>query len=683
MRTFAILFCCLFQHLGLQAQVLTEENIWDLGQINEFIVSPDGNKIVYGVKKVDLKANTSDVNVFIYDKLTKVSKPFIAGNGSPVGLISHTPTNKIYFLFPVNNNMQLFEINWDGTGMKQRTSIQDGIDDFTISESSSAIVFVKEVHFKNSLQTKYPELTKATGRLYNGLMYRHWTSWDLGNRNHVFYTQLPPMGTITDVGKDLLENEPFDCPIKPLGGIENVAISPNGEWIAYVCKKLSGTEAAVSTNTDIYLYNTLNGKTENISTWNTGYDTEPKFTKDGKLIYWLSMATPGYEADQNQLILYSITNRTHENISKTLDITIQSCIESVNPNEFIIEIPTEGTVQLYVLKSDFKTKTSTLKPITKGWKNVTGFKWFAKGKKPSLLVSYTTMLRPNELFEITLDGNEQQLTNENTGFLATLKQPVITQKWITTTDQQKMLVWLILPPNFDTTKRYPALLYCQGGPQSMIGQSFSTRWNFRLMASKGYVVIAPLRRGMPGFGKKWNEDISGNWGSQAMQDMLTATDSIATLPYIDRNRMGAVGASFGGYTVYWLAGNHNKRFKTFISHCGIYNTESFFGTTEELFFANFDFKGSYWDNNNNLTYNKFSPHLFAKNWDTPLLVIHNEKDFRVPLAEGMQAFTAAQLQAVPSAFLYFPDEGHWVTKPQNSVMWNKVFFEWLGETLKP
>jgi dipeptidyl aminopeptidase/acylaminoacyl peptidase len=405
------------------------------------------------------------------------------------------------------------------------------------------------------------------------------------------------------------------------------------------------------------------------------------------------MERDGYEADKNRIMLMPFPDGEPKDITEHFDRSVESFVWSTDGNRILFTAGTQGTVQVfeYALDSLLAARTYALKknqvyrnfrPITSGDVNYSGISFLPSTGGGALIAQRQNMLRPNELYRINLNnGSLQALTDHNGPLIARLKSARVVSRHIATSDGKSMQTWVIYPPDFDSTKKYPTLLYCQGGPQSMIGQSFSTRWNFYLMASKGYIVVAPNRRGLPGFGQEWNEAISGDWGGQAMQDYLAAIDTMSREKYVDKNRLGAVGASFGGYSVYWLAGNHNNRFKAFIAHCGVYNLEAMFGQTEEIFFTDFDMKGRPWDKPTPRSYTDFSPHRFVGNWNTPILVIHNEKDFRVPLAQGMEAFTAAQLRGVKSQFLYFPDENHWVIKPQNSVLWQKVFFEFLGEHL--
>jgi len=394
------------------------------------------------------------------------------------------------------------------------------------------------------------------------------------------------------------------------------------------------------------------------------------------------MARDGYEADKNRLMVKDLITGVTTEATSGYDITIESLAWSSNSQMIYFQVQTQGTIQIYKWDSQ-KPVGKNIDPVTSGQHNYTSVSVLRSGKTEILIGTKQSMNAPNEIWKIDpTAGKETQITHVNTETLAGFKLCKVEKRMVKATDGKDILTWVVYPPDFDPTKKYPTVLFCQGGPQSMVGQSFSTRWNFQLMASQGYVMVLPNRRGLPGFGQEWNEQISGKWGEQAMADLISVTDDIAKEPYVNKTQMAAVGASYGGYSVYWLAGNHKKRFKAFIAHCGVFNLESMFGATEEVWFSQWDMKGPYWQEPKPESYTKFSPHLFVKNWDTPILVIHNDKDFRVPLTEGLQAFTAAQLQKIPSRFLYFPDEGHWVLKPQNSVLWNRVFFDWLGKYLK-
>ena len=440
-------------------------------------------------------------------------------------------------------------------------------------------------------------------------------------------------------------------------------------------KKMIGKDFAISTNSDLYLYDIKNEITTNLTKGMMGYDRNPVFSPDGKYLAWNSMERDGYESDKNRLFIMRISNKIKEDLSANLDRTCNSPHWSSDGKTIYFSSPEIGTYQLFSI--DVLTKE--LNQITSGQHNYYSF----IQNDDYIVALKASMSAPHELFKIDIStGKNVPLTTINNDLIENIKMGSVVGRWVKTSDGKDMLVWVIYPPNFDPNKKYPALLYCQGGPQGTVSQFWSHRWNFQLMAANDYVVVAPNRRGLPSFGQEWNEQISGDWGGQAMKDLLSAIDDIKTEPYIDSDRLGAVGASFGGYSVYWLAGNHNKRFNAFIAHAGWFNLESWYNSTEEMFFANWDLKGSFWQKNRSKTWETDSPHQYIANWDTPILVIHGAKDFRVPESEGMQAFQAAQLQNIPSKFLYFPEENHWILTPQNGILWQRVFFEWLDQWLK-
>ena len=523
----------------------------------------------------------------------------------------------------------------------------------------------------------YPDLEKSSGRLYSSLDHRHWDTWNEGKYNHVFIED--PNGN----QRDLMEGQPFYCPQVPFGGAEDYIWSPDGEKVLYVTKAKVGTEYVLSTNTDIYEYDLNTMKTRNLTEGMMGYDTNPQYSKEGVLA-WLSMAHDGNESDKNDL--YILKDGKRINLTAQWDNTVFSYRWSNDGKQIYLIAPTQGTEQLFVV--DVYGKDTTPKQLTKGVFDVGSI----VGQSSNLLVVMRNdMNRAGEVYTINLKERKklpyytmQQLSHFNDEAYKSIATCPIKERIIKTTDGKDMHAWVIYPPDFDPNKKYPTLLYCQGGPQSIVSQFYSFRWNFQLMASQGYIVIAPNRRGLPGFGVEWNAQISGDWGGQPMRDYLSAIDDIAKEPYVDKDRLGAVGASYGGYSIYYLAGIHQKRFKSFIAHCGVFNLQSMYGTTEELFFNNHEIGGAYWEKENAVaqkSYKEFNPIEKINEWDTPILIIHGGKDYRVPEEQGFQAFTAAQLRGIKSEFLYFPDENHWVLQPQNGLLWQRTFFKWLKETL--
>lgn len=667
----------------LQAQnTLTPETLWQFGMISEAVPSPDGQKIAYAMRKNNLAENTGNTDLYLMDADSKNLKALTQTPKSESNIQFSADGQTLYYLSPESGESQVYALNLSSGVKAQVTQRQGGVNGFIVSPMGDKMVFAADVRLIPDLKQQYPDLPKATGQLYDALMHRHWNSWADGTFSHVFVQDLKN-GKASGDALDLLLNEKFDSPLKPFGGMEDVAWSPDGKNIYYTCKKKFGTSSATSTNSDIYVINLAYGKTTNLTETNPGYDTHPTPSPDGKRVAWLSMARDGYEADKNRVMIYDFATDKSTEIAPEFEGQPSAITWSATGDMLYVKADIQGTVQLFSYSFRPTKEIKRLVPITQGNHNYTSLAFGNKAGNPYLLAMRMSMNGPNEIYTVNLaQGTATQVSQVNTTLLGNLKMGKVESRKVKATDGKEIFTWVIYPPDFDPAKKYPTLLYCQGGPQSMVGQFFSVRWNFQLMAAKGYIVVAPNRRGLPGFGQAWNEQISGDWGGQAMKDLLSAIDDVAREPYVNKEKLGAVGASFGGYSVYWLAGNHNKRFKAFISHCGVFNLESMYGATEEIFFSDFEMGGPYWKQPKPVSYDAFSPHKFVQNWDTPMLVIHNDKDFRVPIGEGLQAFSAAQLKGVPSQFLFFPDEGHWVLKPQNNVLWNRVFFNWLDKWLK-
>jgi dipeptidyl aminopeptidase/acylaminoacyl peptidase len=613
--------------------VMTPELLWKLGRVTPLGLSKDGKNVVY-----------------------KVSTPSIEENKS----------NSKFYILPINGG--------NPTEVKDTKEL---LKDKNISPDGKYIVYNEEVKIDKVLgKDYYPELEKSQVQIYNGLDYRHWDTWNEGKFNHVFYKENKEGA----VGIDILKGENFDSPQKPFGGDEDYIWSPDSKSILYVSKKKAGTQYAISTNTNIFEYNLETGKTINRTEENLGYDTAPQFSPTGNLT-WLQMKRDGYEADKNDLVVSF--KGMNLNLTAAWDGTVDHFMWSKDGKKIYFVAPIDGTKQLFEVNFPGVTKIAiTVHQITNGDFDVNDLVGFSDD---NIIVTRTDMNHAAEIFSYNLKKNSwKQLSNVNTTTYKSLALSKTERRYVTTTDGKKMLVWVILPPNFDASKKYPTLLYCQGGPQSPLTQSYSFRWNFQLMAANGYVVVAPNRRGMQGHGVAWNEQISKDWGGQVINDYLSAIDDVAKENYVDKTRLGCVGASYGGYSVFYLAGIHNNRFKTFIAHDGVYNTQSMFGTTEEVFFNNWDFGGAYWEKDNAVaqkTYTTFNPMTMVEKWNTPILIIQGGKDFRVPIGQGQEAFQAAQLRGIKSRFLYFPEENHWVLKPQNAQVWQKEFYKWLNETL--
>lgn len=599
---------------------------------------------------------------------------------SPVG-ISKAKGGFVYKVSTpsVNSNSFTSEYKFYDIQTKETKTISNTseyLTDATVCPNNTYILKEERVKLKKVHgYDYYPELGKSNVQIYNSLDYRHWDTWEDGSFNHIFIKNM-----LNDAQWiDLLENEPYHTPLKPFGGGEDFTFSTDGKQVVYVCKKKEGTDYATSTNTDIYEYNIETGKTTNLTIGMNGYDTKPLFSKTGTMA-WLSMATDGYEADKNNLYILASGNKI--NLTQNWDRSIEDYMWSEDGNKIYAIAANDGTMQVFEIILPTSKKGVQINPLIQGMFDITSLVGQVQG---NLIVGLSSMNHANEIYGFDLKTKKlAQLTYENMELYAQLKESKVEKTWVTTTDNKQMLSWIIYPPDFDSTKKYPTLLYCQGGPQSALTQFFSFRWNFRLMAAKGYIIIAPNRRGMPGHGSKWNEEISKDWGGQVMQDYLSATDAMRKKSFVDTNRMAAVGASYGGYSVFMLASMHQGRFKSFISHCGVFNLQSMYGTTEEVFFTDFDLGGPYWEKENKIAqkaYTQFNPIEHVSKWNTPILIIQGGKDYRVPIGQGQEAFQAAQLRGIKSRFVYFPEENHWVLSAQNALVWQKEYFKWLSETL--
>lgn len=615
-------------------QTMTPEMLWQVGRLNVVGLNEDGSTIFYKVKKPNIEENDYD---------TKYYKMPV--NGGDITEIS-------------KENLQAVDKN--------------------VSPNGEFKLFHDQVHIEDIKgKDVYKSLEKSDVYIFSDLDIRHWDTWQGGSYNHLFYKKT---GAADDTGIDIMPKQPYHTPQKPFGGDEDYTWSPDSKNIYYVSKKLKGKEYATSTNTDIYKFNLKSKITENITKDNEGYDTNPAFSSKGALA-WLQMKTDGYESDKNDIVV--LENDVKQNLTERWDGTVSSFLWAKNGQEIYFTAPVDGTIQLFKVNYPGKKRIApVVEQLSKGQFDVTGIVAQTNNK---LLVTRTDMNHAAELFSFNLqDQTFKQLTRINLDLYESIDLPKVEKRYVTTTDGKKMLVWVILPPNFDASKKYPTLLYAQGGPQAPLSQFYSYRWNFQLMASQGYIVVAPNRRGMPGHGIAWNEAISEDWGGQVMDDYLSAIDEVAKESYVDNNRLGAVGASFGGYSVFYLAGIHNNRFKSFIAHDGVFDTRSMYGTTEELFFVNHDMGGPYWDKDNKKaqrSYHEFNPITKVANWDTPILIIQGGKDYRVPIEQGLSAYQAAQLQGIKSKLLYFPEENHWVLQPQNALVWQNEFFKWLKDTL--
>ncbi|MDH3496369.1 MAG: S9 family peptidase [Gemmatimonadota bacterium] len=658
-------------------QVLTPERLLRLHRVSAPAVSPDGHQLVYGVRTIDVAANSGNTDLFLLPTAGGTAIRLTDTPGSESGARWRPDGRKIGFLTARSGSMQLWEIDPDGANPRQVTNVDGGIGNFRYAPTGAHVSFTRAVKLDRTATEVYPDLPKAQARILDQLMYRHWDAWRDYTYSHLFVAEYRD-GTI-GAPVDVMPGERWDTPLPPFGGVEQIAWRPDGRAIAYTAKKLTGAAAAASTNADVYLYDLTTRTTANLSAPNPGYDVEPVFAPNGRSLAWLSMARDGYEADRNRLFVRDLAaGRTWE-ATAGFDGDAHGPTWGANSRTVYFTSETEATVQLFAAD----VTTPGVRRITSGDHNSTAVAVARQGRAPVLVAGRQAMAAPTDLYRVDpATGTAVPLTRVNDAVLAGVALGRVERRIVPATDGAPIHTWVIYPPGFDPARRYPTILYAQGGPQSAVSQFFSYRWNFQALAANGYIVVAPNRRGVPGFGQAFKEQISGDWGGQAMRDLLSAIDDVAREPYVDRSRMGAVGASFGGYSVFWLAGHHEGRFRTFIAHDGVFNLESMYGATEELFFPTFDLQGPYWQQPTPPSYAAFSPHRFVDKWDTPMLVIHGELDFRVPVTEGMQAFTALQLKGIESRLLYFPTEGHWVLSPQNSLLWHRVFYDWLGRYLQ-
>ncbi|MBE7175076.1 MAG: S9 family peptidase [Mucilaginibacter polytrichastri] len=645
---------------------MTPELLWKLGRVRGETLSADGNTLFYLVSTPDLAENRSSSELFALSLKAGTQKSIVKSAS-----VLKTETNgKVLVL----RDGQIWQMNADGSSAEQLTKQENGFDALRISPDGKKILFVKDVAVqKIEAKDKYDDLPKANAYVFTDLNYRHWDTWTNGKYAHLFIADFDGKNISNE--KDLLEGQPFDVPQKPSGGLEDFIFSPDSRSVIYVTKTKSGKAYAVSTNTDLFHYDISGGTTKNLTEGMNGYDTQPAFSRDGKYLYWLSMKEDGYESDKNDLFRMDIASGKKENLTANWDGTVSAIFPGEKGTLYFLAV-SKGTEQL------FSVGKKGPEQLTKGQWDISGI---VGQSGNDLIVSRTDMNHAAELFSIDLKKyTQKQLTFVNKPVFDKLKMSRVDARQVKTSDGKSMLSWVIYPPDFDPQKKYPVLLYCQGGPQSALSQFYSFRWNFQLMAAQGYIVIAPNRRGMPGHGVEWNRQISGDWGGQVMQDYLSAIDDIAKEPFVDKDRLGCVGASYGGYSAFYLAGIHNNRFKTFIAHDGIFDMRSWYGTTEELWFANHELGGPYWDENNAVaqkTYKTFNPIELVDKWDTPIMIVQGGRDFRVGIEQGLQAFQSAQLKGLKSKLLYLPEENHWVLKPQNAIVWQREFFAWLKETL--
>lgn len=691
-------------NITLQSDLMTPEALWAMGRIGTAQASPDGKHIIYQVGYYSVKQNKGHQVIYIMDSDGKNNKMLTKSAKSETDAVWIKGGQKIAFLC----DGQIWEMNPDGSGRKQLTNDKTGIDGFKFSPDEKYVILIKQIPYHGIIKEKPEDLPLTTGRVITDMNYRHWDEY-VESIPHPYLAEVTSNGI--GEGTDIMKDEPYECPVKPFGGAEQLAWSTDSKTIAYTSRKKTGINYAISTDTDIYLYNIESKQTVNICKPanykepeinmtksmknqavnseenlknNPGYDVNPKFSPNGQYVAWLSMARNGYESDRNRLCVYNLKTGEKTYTTESFDSNVDDFCWSADSKTLYFLGIWHGCENIY--QTNLK---GNVMQLTDGWNDYGSVQMLNDGKK--LLAERHSMSQASELYIVTPGKKEktakvEQITFENKHLYDQMTFGKIQQRWTKTTDGKDMMYWIILPAHFDETKKYPTLLFCEGGPQSPVSQFWSYRWNMQIMAANGYVVIAPNRRGLPGFGSEWNEEISGDWTGQCMNDYLSAIDDACkNLPFVDKDRLGAVGASFGGFSVYYLAGHHNKRFKCFIAHDGAFNLESMYTDTEEAWFSNWEYDDAFWNKdmteNAKRTYAN-SPHKFVDKWDTPILCIHGEKDYRINANQGMGAFNAARMRGIPAELLLFPDENHWVLKPQNGVLWQRTFFNWLDRWLK-
>ena len=658
---------------------LTPEALWAMGRIGGVTTSPDGSKIAYQVSYYSVEENASHTVIYVMTDSGDSVRLLTRGASS-----EHSPAwmdnEHIAYLTATDGVQQIWSMDLNGRHRKQLSYSDKDIEGFLFSPDLKHVLTIMSVPNPLVKERQYDDLPKASGMIADDLMFRHWDSWT---------TSIPHPYLAAFDGKkvaaqaiDLLDGEPYESPMLPFGGIEQFAWSPDSKSVAYTCRKKTGIDYAKSTDSDIFLYYLESGETVNLCKLadsedkNMGYDINPKFSADGRYIAWQSMERDGYESDINRLFVMDLKNNRKWSVSDNFESNVDDFIWAEDKDYFFFIGSWQGCMSLFTADLE-----GNILPVNTEACDYNSLAW---GRNRHLIVTRQSMRFATEIFSVdTRRGLCAKISHENDHIFGQMTNIKVEARAVKTTDGKDMLTWVVFPPNFDENKKYPTILFCEGGPQSMVSQFWSYRWNFRIMADQGYIIVAPNRRGLPGFGKKWLEQISGDYGGQCMDDLLSAIDEISNEPYVDKDRLGCVGASFGGYSVYWLAGHHDGRFKCFIAHDGIFNLEQQYLETEEMWFPQWDLGGPYWEKNSvtEKTY-ATSPHLFADKWDTPILCIHGEKDYRILYSQAVSAFQAARLRGVPAELLLFPDENHWVLKPQNGILWQRTYFNWLDRWLK-
>lgn len=651
---------------------MSPEVLWAFGRVGNMCVSPDGKRVAYTVTYYSIPENKSNSEVYVMDA-DGANKKQLTRTAAREGALAWLPSGKaIAFL----RDGKLWNIDPENGAETQVSDIEQSIDGFLYAPAEDKVLFVISTKIEKCTGAElYGDLDKANAYVYDDLMYRHWDSWKDGNYNHIYVGDLVS-GKVKAV-EDIMPGEPYHAPTRPFGGTEEIAWSPDGTTIVYTCKKLTGKEYAFQTNSNLYAYTLADKKTRLLTPDMPGYDKNPQFSPDGKQLLWSSMRRGVFEADKERMMLMDWPTGEMRDVSEALDASPSSLQWTADGKTIYLTAPIKEAHQLFA----FDVASGTFRQLTEGDQDYQHVQ--LAGDK--LIVTRTTHVNPTEIFRVDpVDGKAEEISFVNKELMDKLNLPTFEKRFITTTDNKEMVTWVVYPPKFDASKKYPLLLMCTGGPQGVLGPSFSYRWNYMLMASQGYVVVVPARRGTSGSGQEWCDAISKNHGQQDERDLLTAIDAIGKEPWADAEHIGAMGASYGGYSVFHLAGTHKGRFKAFLAHCGIFNMEFMYSTTEEMFFEEWEQGGAPWDKENKVAQNSFahSPHLLVKNWDTPIMVVHGERDFRVPYSQGMAAFNTAQMLGIESRLLIFPTENHWVLSPQNGIVWQREFFQWFDKHLK-
>lgn len=688
---------------NLPTDRLTPELLWSMGRIGSTVLSPDKTNILYTVTTYNISENRGYSAIYILNSETKETKKLTVNTSkseSDANFIENG--RKIVFLSADDNGTsQLWMMNTDGSNRKCISSEKTDVNGYLFSPDEKHVVLIHDVPTETSIIKNDDDLPKATGMVINELMYKHWDRY-VRSVPHPFIANFD--GSQITNARDILDGQPYESPMCPFGGIEEFAWSPDSKSLAYVMRKKTGRDYAISTDSDIFLYNLETGKTKNLckpenykspvvnatsslkhqiqynenEDYNLGYDDKPKFSPNGKYIAWTSMKHDGYESDRTRLCVFEFSTGSKTYVTETFDSGVNDFVWDDNSKELYFSGVWHGKTNLY--KTNLKGEVSKITDEVCDYTLVD-----VDSSQNKLLTKKQSMSMADDIFFVDIKkGTSYQLTNINESIYNKLTFGEVKERWVKTVDGKQELCWVIYPPHFDKNKKYPTLLFCEGGPQSPVSQFWSYRWNFQIMAANGYIIIAPNRRGLPGFGYEWLTQISGDYTGLCMKDYLSAIDDICKEPYVDKDRLGCVGASFGGYSVYWLAGNHDKRFKCFIAHDGIFNTQQQYLETEEMWFPNWDMGSAPWVKPGGEMQKVYSesPHLFVDKWDTPILCIHGQKDFRIEYTQAESAFNAARLRGIPAQLLLFPDENHWVLKPQNAILWQRTFFRWLDKWLK-